>query len=272
MLSSSHSFQGIGGRGVQMENNVVDASTTEPTTSVSVVDLLRSCLRAAENQVSGERARHPRQAWLAALFDVTWNGLGLLLAGTKLIALRLVLASVLGGVFLGYIVIMERTQPWPVAVLCFALGLAMVMLSPPSRIALLDVTEVGVGKVAAMIHSQGLNSHGLDVLTTAIELALQRSGAWLTTLRGFTAIVWGVLFWFICERALGAEIEPMLRSSALWMALGGSSLMLVSLGALAAYGAATSAVHLTLRLALLQAKMELVSSDERVNRRVPSGH
>lgn len=265
MLISSHSPQDKEVRGVQTENDMVDASTLEPTNSVSVVDLLRSCLRAAENQVSGGRARHPRQAWLAALFDVSWNGLGLLLAGTKLIALRLILASVVGGMLLGYIGIMERTQPWPVAVLCFALGLAMVLLAPPSRIALLDVTEVGVGKVAAVIHSHGLNGIDLDVLATAIELALQRSGAWLTTLRGAVAIVWGVLFWFICERVLGAEIEPMLRSSAFWTALGGSSLMLVSLGALAAYGAATSAVHLTLRLALLQAKTDVVSSDERID-------
>lgn len=57
----------------------------------------------------------------------------------------------------------------------------------------------------------------------------------------------------------------MLLSSAFWTALGGSSLMLVSLGALAAYGAATSAVHLTLCLALLQAKTDLVSSDERID-------
>lgn len=254
------------------ENGVVDASPMEPTASVSVVGILRSCLRAAERQVSGERAHHPRQAWLAAFFDVTWNSLGLLLVGTKLIALRLFLASVVGGMFLGYIGIMERTQPWPVAVLCFALGLAMVLLSPPSRIALLDVTEVGVGKVAAVIHSHGLNGLSLDVLTTAIELALQRSGAWLTTLRGSVAIIWGVLFWFICERVLGAEIEPMLRSSAFWTALGGCSLLGVSLGALAAYGAATSAVHLTLRLALLQAKMELVSSDERVHTWSSSAH
>lgn len=220
-----------------------------------VLDILRRCLRAAENAVSGGRSRHPTSAWLSDLADVAWNGVELLIVGAKLISKRLVLSAGLGVALLAYVSIMEGSAQWSVTPLCLFLGAALVVLSPPSRVALLDVSDDATDQVCELIEKYCCTDRALDILGGAIEVALTRSSAWISTLRAFMAIAWGVLFWFLCERVFGLGLEPEIRSDALAWAIIGSSGMLISLGALAAYSAAVSATHLTLRLALAQAKM-----------------
>jgi len=194
--------------------------------------------------------------------DVTWNGLELMLAGGRLISKRLGLALLLGVAFLVYVSVMEGAARWSFTPLSFLCGVACVVLSPPSRVALLDVKESAVDRVAGFIGERKLNERSLTTLEAALEAALARSTAWTGTLRGFMAIVWAVLFWFLCERVFGLDIKPEIRSDGLAWAAAGSLALLAGLGALAAYSAAASAIHFTLRLGLAQAKIDVVASSQ----------
>lgn len=220
-----------------------------------VLEMLRQCLRTTEHAVTGGRSRNPTNAWLAELADVTWNGFALLLVGGKLISKRLAMVAALAVALLIYVSIMEGGALWSVTPLCVFLGAALVTLSPTSRVALLDVSEAATHRVCQLIEQYCLTDRALDILGGAIEVALTRSSAWIGTLRAFMAIVWGVLFWFLCERVFGLGLEPKAQSEAMALAVIASLCMFMSLGALAAYSAAVSATHLTLRIALAQAKM-----------------
>jgi hypothetical protein len=247
-----------------------ETSTSRPTAHIAetqedakkgsrILLLVQGCLRVAEAAVTGGRPRYPRNAWLATLFDVTWNGLELMLAGGKLISMRLGLALLLGTAFLVYVSVMDGATTWSFTPLCFLFGGACVALSPPSRIALLDVKQGAVDRVADYIAAQRLEERSLITLEGAIEAALARSAAWTGTLRGFMAIVWAVLFWFLCERVFGLDLKPKIRSHGLTWAAAGSLGLLAGLGALAAYSTAASAIHFTLRLGLAQAKIDLLT-------------
>lgn len=247
-----------------------ETSTSRPTVHVSeaqegakktlrILSVVQGCLRIAEAAVTGGRPRYPSNAWLATLFDVTWNGLELMLAGGKLISRRLGLALLLGTAFLVYVSVMDGATTWSFTPLCLLFGGACVALSPPSRIALLDVKQGAVDQVADYVVAQRLEEKSLIALEGAIEAALARSAAWTGTLRGFMAIVWAVLFWFLCERVFGLDLKPEIRSHGLTWAAAGSLGLLAGLGALAAYSAAASAIHFTLRLGLAQAKIDLAT-------------
>lgn len=237
------------------------AETEEGTKkNLRLLPLVQECLRAAEAAVTGGRPRYPSNAKLATLMDVTWNGLELMLTGGKLISKRLGLALLLGVAFLVYVSVMEGSTRWSFTPLCLLFGVACVVLSPPSRIALLDVNESAVDRVADFIGAQKLGERSLITLEGAIEAALARSTAWTGTLRGFMAIVWAVLFWFLCERVFGLDLKPEIRSYSLTWAAAGSLGLLAGLGALAAYSAAASAIHFTLRLGLAQAKIDVAFS------------
>ncbi|WP_102789658.1 hypothetical protein [Stenotrophomonas bentonitica] len=228
--------------------------------SLRMLPVVQGCLRAAEAAVTGGRPRYPSNAKLATLMDVTWNGLELMLAGGKLISKRLGLALLLGVAFLVYVSVMEGATTWPFTPLCLLFGGACVVLSPPSRIALLDVKESAVDRVADFIGAQKLSERSLITLDGAIEAALARSTAWTGTLRGFMAIVWAVLFWFLCERVFGLDLKPDIRSHGMTWAAAGSLGLLAGLGLFSAYSAAASAIHFTLRLGLAQAKIDLAAN------------